>query len=169
MTAINELFTRSFEQSQTYLLPVVKTNRLWVANLEKLINFQISTLQSYVDLGLGQMKTAAEISSYQELQGFLGGQVEFATNLRQKLLDDAKVFADLSASFKADLDKLTEENVSELTEKATKAVVLTPAAAVVAAAKPAAAAAPAPVAAAPAAAPAPAASKKAAATGGSAA
>ena len=160
MTAINELFTRSFEQSQTYLLPVVKTNRLWVANLEKLINFQISTLQSYVDLGLGQMKTAAEISSYQELQGFLGGQVEFATNLRQKLLDDAKVFADLSASFKADLDKLTEENVSELTDKATKAVVITPA-------KPAAA--PAPVAAAPAAAPAPAASKKAAATGGSAA
>ena len=162
MTAINELFTRSFEQSQTYLLPVVKTNRLWVANLEKLINFQISTLQSYVDLGLGQLKTAAEISSYQELQGFLGGQVEFATNLRQKLLDDAKVFADLSASFKADLDKLTEENVSELTEKATKAVVITPA-------KPAAA--PAPVAAAPAPAPAaaPAASKKAAATGGSAA
>ena len=95
-------------------------------------------------------------------QGFLGGQVEFATNLRQKLLDDAKVFADLSASFKADLDKLTEENVSELTEKATKAVVITPA-------KPAAA--PAPVAAAPAPAPAaaPAASKKAAATGGSAA
>ncbi|HXH02211.1 MAG TPA: phasin family protein [Candidatus Competibacteraceae bacterium] len=117
---INDVMSKVFEQSQSYLVPVVKTNKLVVGNLEKLVSFQMSALQGYVDMGLGQLKAAVEVSNYQDLQSFLNGQVEFLAALRQKALDDAKALADLGAGFKADFDKLAEENISELTEKAAK-------------------------------------------------
>lgn len=116
----NDVFNTVIEQTQSYVAPVVKANKLAVTNLEKLVSFQFEAAQSYVDLGIRQLKAAAEVSNPQDLQSFFGSQVEFLNVLRQKLLDDTKAIADLSAGFKAEFDKLAEENVTELTEKATK-------------------------------------------------
>jgi phasin family protein len=115
----NELFPNLFDQPQSYVAPFVKANKLAVSNLEKLVAFQMSALQSYVDMGLGQCKLAAEITNLQECQEFFSRQLDVAGALRQKVMDDAKALADLSAGFKADFDKLAEENISELSTQAT--------------------------------------------------
>lgn len=106
---------------QSVAAPVMRGNKLAVANLEKLVSFQLSATQSYVDLGIARMKAAAEISTPQEAQAFLKDQVETADSLRVKLLDDAKALADMFAGFKADFDAFAKESMSELKPKAAKA------------------------------------------------
>jgi phasin family protein len=102
---------------------VVNANKLFVANLEKLVNFQMGILQSYKDMWLNQLKAAAEITDAQGLQQFYGRQTEVASTLRQKMMDDAKALADLGTSFKADFDKLAKDSVVEPTKLAKDSVV----------------------------------------------
>ena len=116
----NDKLAPVLEQSQALLAPVVKTNKLAVAQLEKLVAFQKNALPSYVDLGLERLKAAATVDSPQSLQDFLTGQVEAVTTLRQKLIDDAKVLTELSAGFQAEISELAKENASELSNQAAK-------------------------------------------------
>lgn len=118
----NELLNKVLEQSQSFVAPVVKANKLAVANLEKLVAFQLNALESYVALGLDRLKAAAEVSDVNSLQAFVNGQVEAASVLRQKLIDDTQALVDLGTGFKAEFDKLAEENVAELNQKVGKAV-----------------------------------------------
>lgn len=107
----NEALTKISEQYQTFLNPVIKANKLSAANLEALVNFQLSTLQSYIDLAIGRIKAAANIDNPESLREFLTGQAEAITNLHQKLLDDSKALTDLTTRFKADFDKLVQESL----------------------------------------------------------
>lgn len=108
-----ESFTAPFEQFQPLTAPIAKANKLAVAQLEKLLDFQLAALHSYTDLGIRPLKTFAAIESAQDFQDFLNSQVELAGALPQKLLDDLQTLMDLGAGFKAEFDKLSEENISE--------------------------------------------------------
>lgn len=116
-----EMFSKSFSNMEGMIEPMLKTNKLAVAQLERLVSFQMSTLQSYVDLGLEQMKSAAEINGPQSLQAFWSKQVEVGSALRQKLLDDTKTLVDLGNGMKDEFTKLAEDNVKEFTKAAPKA------------------------------------------------
>lgn len=113
----NEVFGKLFEQYEPVLAPVVKANKLAVANLEKLVNFQFEALRSYADLGLNQFKAAAEVSDVTSLQGFYASQVDAFNVLRKKVLDDAQALVDLSTGFKAEFDKLAKDSVVEFAPK----------------------------------------------------
>jgi phasin family protein len=110
-----------FANLQSVAAPVVQGNKLAVANLEKLVAFQLSAVQSYVDLGIARMKAATEVNGPQDAQAFVNGQVESANAFRTKLMEDAKALADLFAGFKGEFEKFAKENMSELTPKAIKA------------------------------------------------
>lgn len=110
-----------FANLQSVAAPVVQGNKLAVANLEKLVAFQLSAAQSYVDLGIARMKAATEVSGPQDAQAFVNGQVEAANALRTKLMADAKALADIFAGFKGEFETFAKENLSELQPKATKA------------------------------------------------
>ncbi len=116
----NEMLNKMLEQSQSFVAPVAKTNQLAVANLEKLVAFQLNALESYVALGLDRMKAAAEISDVNGFETFVNGQVEAANVLRQKLIDDTQALVDLGAGFKAEFEKLAEANAAELNGKVVK-------------------------------------------------
>jgi phasin family protein len=105
-------FTKMSTQYQSFLGPMIKANQLSAANLEMLVNFQMSTLQSYVDMAMSRMKTAAEISDPEGFQTFVSSQVETMASLNQKFLDDTKALADLMAKFKANFDQLAQESLS---------------------------------------------------------
>ena len=116
-----EIFTKNFAQVETFIEPVLKANKLAVTNFEKLVNFQMSAFQSYMDLGLEQLKAAAEVNSPQTLQAFMSKQVETGNVLRQKVLDDTKALVDLGNGFKDEFTKLAEANVKEFVKAAPKA------------------------------------------------
>lgn len=105
------------EQYQSFLAPVIKANKLSAANLETLVNFQLSALQSYVDMAIGRMKAAAEITDPASLQAFMTNQAEAVASLHRKLMDDSKVLADLTARFKTDFDKLVQESMAGINKK----------------------------------------------------
>lgn len=109
-----ETFEKFFEQTKTFNAPVVKASKLAVASLEKLVALQLSTLQSYTELTIARLKAATEVTDLKSLQGFATEQVELAKSLGQKVMDDAKAFADLGAGVKAEFDKLAEEAAAEL-------------------------------------------------------
>jgi len=111
---MSEAVEKFFDQSKSFATPVVKASKLAVANLEKLVAFQFSALQSYSDLALSRLKAATEVTDLESFQSFASAQLEAATALRQKLMDDAKALVDLSAVFKAEFDKLAEETAAEL-------------------------------------------------------
>lgn len=111
-----------FERSQSFLAPVVNTNKLAVAKLEKLVFFQLSSLQSYVDLSIDRLKAAAEVRGPQDLPAFFDGQVKAVGTLRQLMLDDAKTLARLASESQADFSEQAKGNVQELSDKTARTV-----------------------------------------------
>jgi phasin family protein len=114
----NPMVVTSLNQANKFMAPMVKFNKLTVANLEKMMHFQHSALLSYADIGIDQMKVAAEVTAPEDLPAFFKSQMEAATALRHKMLDDVKEFADMAMAFKEDFEHLTQETPSEPKPKA---------------------------------------------------
>lgn len=104
------------EQYQQFLAPVIKANKLSAANLETLVNFQMSALQSYVDMAINRMKAAADISDPASLQAFLTGQAEAIASLQRKFVEDAKILSELATRFKTEFDKLAQDSIKLITK-----------------------------------------------------
>ena len=102
------------ERQQNLLAPIIKANKLSAANLETLVNFQMSALQSYVDMAINRMKAAAEISDPASLQAFLTSQAEAIASLQRKFVEDAKILGELTTRFKAEFDKLAQESMASI-------------------------------------------------------
>lgn len=117
----DEIFNKSFANADQLVEPVVKANKLAVTNFEKLVSFQMNAMQTYVDMGLEQLKAAAEVNSPQTFQSFWSKQVEMSNVLRQKVLDDTKALVDLGNGMKDEFTKLAEDNVKEISQAAPKA------------------------------------------------
>lgn len=117
----DEIFNKSFANADQLVEPVVKANKLAVTNIEKLVSFQMNAMQTYVDMGLEQLKAAAEVNSPQTFQSFWSKQVEMSNVLRQKVLDDTKALVDLGNGMKDEFTKLAEDNVKEVSQAAPKA------------------------------------------------
>ncbi len=113
----NELFNDYIAKSQVFVAPVVKANQAGVATLEKVVHFQLEALRSYAEIGLAQLKAAAEIRDPEGVKAFYASQVEVATTVRQKLVDDTKALAEIGAGYKAELDSLAKEAAEELAPK----------------------------------------------------
>jgi phasin family protein len=101
--------------------PVINANKVTVSNFEKFVDFQMKAWQKYVDLGMNQLKAAAEVDSPKAFQSYLNKQVEVAGAVRQQMLNDFKALTEMSTHFKDDFTKLTENNVQEIKEAVSKA------------------------------------------------
>lgn len=113
-----DVFSKYVENLNTLPKPLIKANQLWVTELEKMSNFQINVLQSYMNMGLNQLKAVTEVNDVKSLQDFLNSQAEVVHELRQKMTEDAQAWADLSTGFKASFDDLAKESVIDFTPKA---------------------------------------------------
>ena len=112
------LFTKALETPQALPEPLIKTNKLLVENLEKLMVFQMNALKSYLDIGLNQMRAAAEITDLQSMQDFCKRQAEIAQTVQQKLMSDAKAMSDLATRFKTEMDGLAKSTLEDVLPKA---------------------------------------------------
>ena len=120
MTDYTETLDKVYAQSETWMKPMANANKIAITNFEKLVSFQMQSWQKYVDMGLGQMKAAAEIDSPKALQTYMGKQMETANTVREHLMDDFKTLSEMGNGIKDDLTKLTENNVQEIKEAVSK-------------------------------------------------
>ena len=81
-------------------------NKLFIAKLEQLASLQMASLREYTELNLTQMKAAAEISSPEDLQDYLGQQQEFLKTVGEKLAGDAHAMATLGKEFTEEAHKI---------------------------------------------------------------
>ena len=116
----NELFDNVLSQTPELPATVVKVNKLAAASVEKLAAWQLESVKSYVNLGLGRLRAATEVTDSESLQAFYNDQLEVAKTVREKLINDSEALGKLSADIKADFEQLLQENTVELSPKASK-------------------------------------------------
>ena len=95
-------------QVRSFAAPVVKANKLTVANLEKLVSFQSELARSYVELGLARLQAAVEVNDAASLKAFGESSVETGKSLVAKLQADAKALTELLNGFKAEFTSLAK-------------------------------------------------------------
>lgn len=97
------------EQAKSVFAPMAKFNGLMVENMEKLTEFQINAVKGYAEMGLAQMKSAAEIKDLESARSFTSAQAETASTLNKKIMEDAKALSDMAMEFKAQVEGIIEE------------------------------------------------------------
>ena len=114
---LSDMFSNAFDQRQMFVAPMLKFNKATVANLEKLADYQFAALKTYLDMGFDYWKAAANITDPQDLPVFFRNQMETASAVQQKMLDDMRCLADMSIAIKTDFENITQENISQITPK----------------------------------------------------
>ncbi|MDG4551772.1 MAG: phasin family protein [Candidatus Contendobacter sp.] len=102
------LFNKALENPPVLPEPVIRANKLFIENLENLLIFQMNFLKAYFDIGINQLRAAAEITDLASLQDFCERQAEIAQTLQRKLMNDARIMSSMVTRFKTDLDGLTQ-------------------------------------------------------------
>ncbi len=112
------LFTKSSDPPPSRPEPWVKANQFFVENMGNLLTFQISSLKSYFDISINQLRAAAEIKDLKSLQYFYIRQAEIAQILQRKFLNDARILSDFGLRCKSEMDSLTQATLEESWPKA---------------------------------------------------
>ena len=112
------LFSKALVTSQVLPEPLVKANKLFVENMEKMLVFQLNALKSYLDIGLNQMRAAAEVTDMKSFQDFCKCQSEIAQTVQYKLMRDGKAMSDMTQRFKSEMDHLTQAALQDVLPKA---------------------------------------------------
>ncbi|MCB1775886.1 MAG: phasin family protein [Candidatus Competibacteraceae bacterium] len=115
---IVNLFSKALETPQVLPEPLVKANRLFVKNIEKIMVFQMNALKSYLDIGLNQMRAAAEVTDVKSFQDFCKRQNEIAQTVQYRLMRDSKAMSDMSLRFKSEMDHLAQATLQDMLPKA---------------------------------------------------
>lgn len=97
--------------------PVVKANKLLVAELERIVSFQMGVMKYYTEMVLNQLKAAAQVENVDALQEFVKAQADVATKIRDRMMTDAKALTELGMGFKADFDALAKDSAEDFTAK----------------------------------------------------
>lgn len=113
-----DLFSKILKNPSILPNPWVKTNKLFADNLEKMLKFQMNALKSYLDIGLNQMRAAAEITDMHSFQDFCKRQAQIAQTVQYKMLNDVKALSDMNAGFKSEMDTLNQATLQDAFSKA---------------------------------------------------
>ncbi|MFK4753415.1 MULTISPECIES: phasin family protein [Oceanospirillaceae] len=97
------------EQAKTMYAPMSKFNSLFVENMEKMTDFQLTAIKSYAEMGLDQMKKASDVKDAEGMRAYTAAQAEAATSLNKKIMEDAKIFSDMAMEFKSQVEGIMEE------------------------------------------------------------
>lgn len=103
------------EQSKSFMAPVQKLNTIAIANTEKLVTFQMESLQKYAELGLAQWRAAAQVNDPESLMAYVTAQGGRMTEVGEQMMADAKQAYQLGMGFLSEAQKVTQENVASVT------------------------------------------------------
>lgn len=109
------------EQAKSMYAPLSKFNSLFVENMEKMTEFQLNAIKTYAEMGMEQMKKAAEVQDADSMRNFTAAQAETASALNKKVMEDAKALSDMALEFKTQVEGLMEEARSTAAATATTA------------------------------------------------
>ncbi|MBY6196818.1 phasin family protein [Vibrio hangzhouensis] len=106
-----DIFKVFNEQSEKTFEPYAKFNKLMTKNVETLTDLQLNAMRAYSELGLSQMKAAAEVKDVSSLAVFNSQQLNALSRLSQQMMDDSNKLQQVAKEFKEDIEALTTETV----------------------------------------------------------
>ncbi|MCG6217912.1 phasin family protein [Vibrio furnissii] len=110
-----DFFKTFTDQTEKTLEPYVKFNKLVAKNVEVLTELQLSSIRTYSEMGLAQMKAASEVKDTATLTTFSSQQMGVLSKLSQQMMDDSNKMQSIAKEFKEDIDKLASENLKSVT------------------------------------------------------
>lgn len=108
------------DQSQKVLSSLQKLNKRAVADVEKLVQHRMGSLQAYSDLYVSNLKAAAEVNDFKDLQAFLNNQGELTRKAMEKLANDAQEVVTMNVRFMAEAQSIAQQ-ISKVGSKPAKA------------------------------------------------
>lgn len=115
---IVNLFNKPLGTAQAWPEPLIKANKVMIDNVEKMLLFQMNTLKSYCDIGINQLRAAAEITDPHSLQDFCKRQAEIVQTLQCKFMNDTRILSAMAAGFKTEIEGLTRNTLERTWSKA---------------------------------------------------
>ena len=97
------------EQTKNLYTPMQKFNSLFINNMEKMTEFQLNAIKSYAEIGIEQMKKAADIKDADTMRDFSAAQAEASTELNKKIMEDAKALSEMAVEYKTQVETIMEE------------------------------------------------------------
>ena len=95
--------------TKNIITPLNNLNRTAIENLSKIAELQFSTAKYLADIGINQLKAAAEIDNLDSARSFATNSLELARQVNKKLLDDSQKLFSLSSGFKGEIQNLFKQ------------------------------------------------------------
>lgn len=111
-------FTQQFET--LFFGPARAYANLSVDFAEKLANAQLDAGKAYTETGLSQLRALLDVRDAEGLRAYVENQQQVAKDLTERLKGDTEKVVSLQQDFVQKSQKLTEDNVKQATETATK-------------------------------------------------
>ncbi len=111
-----ELIQKANQQWAQSLEPARKLSTLMVDHLEKVAHLTLDTARAYTDMALEQAQSALEVKDTKSFQEYVSNQSKVVNTVNQKISEDATTLANLGKSFGEEVQKLSQENVTFLSE-----------------------------------------------------
>ncbi len=125
-------FNQFTTEPQQMFEPWNKLNQAFLKNAERMTEFSLSTMRSYSEMGLANMRQVAGIDSPESAQDFSSKQAEMLNEISQKMLADAQRMTELGNSMHEEVMQVMGEvhgqtneqmqaNMQKTADQATKA------------------------------------------------
>lgn len=108
-----DAFKSFTEQTEKSMNPLLKFNKLMAKNVEQLTELQLNAMRCYADMGVAQIKAAAEIKDLPSLTSFNSQQLSTLAKVSEQVSEDSKKMQELANEFKQELDNLMSENLDQ--------------------------------------------------------
>jgi phasin family protein len=93
-------------------------NQLAVANLERVVNLQLASLQAQTDLLFANFKAGLEVKDAEGLRAYVRRQSDMAKVISEKLVKDAHQLTEVGAQFTAEAVRVVQNGMDATTPKA---------------------------------------------------
>jgi len=113
----NEM-TQQFDNM--FMAPARAFAALNVDFAEKMFNAQLDASKAYVDTSMAQVRSLMNVKDAEGLRSYMEGQQKVAKELAERVKGDADKVVALQQDFMQQSQKLTDENVKQAQETATK-------------------------------------------------
>lgn len=97
---------QAFASLEALFVPLQNASTLAAEQAKKVANLQLSSLESYVNLGFSQAKAAVALASPEEFQSFAGRQGEVLREMNDRAMSDLQQWVNLGTDFGSEIQKL---------------------------------------------------------------
>lgn len=105
------------ENTQKIFAPWINLNKAIVKNAEQMAEFSLTTLRTYTEMGLDNMRQLAEIDSTEAARNFSSKQPEVLSHLSQQILADAQRLTELGSKMQDEVMNVMSDVYGQTNEQ----------------------------------------------------